>query len=101
MIIRQSKKDDLQNMMTLFHQAQVYFQSQGIDQWQDGYPNEEQILDDISLKQSYVLVHNNQIVGTMFFSIDNDPTYNYIDGQWLTSDTQYAVIHRIVVDEKM
>lgn len=101
MIIRQSKKEDLQNMMTLFHQAQAYFQSQGIDQWQDGYPNEEQILDDIALNQSYVLIHDHQIVGTMFFSTDNDPTYDYIEGEWITSNTQYAVIHRIVVDEKM
>lgn len=101
MIIRQSKKEDLQNMMTLFHQAQAYFKSQSIDQWQDGYPNEEQILDDISLNQSYVLVHDDHIVGTMFFSTENDPTYDDIDGKWLTSHSQYAVIHRIVVDENM
>ena len=101
MIVRQAQKEDLKDMMVLFHQAQAYFKAQGIDQWQDGYPNEEQILQDISSHQSYVLVHEHDIVGTMFFSTQNEPTYDVIEGQWISEHTPYAVIHRIVVDENV
>ena len=48
MEIRKSHLDDVQRIMTLIHQAQNYFKQQNIDQWQDGYPNEETIEKDIS-----------------------------------------------------
>lgn len=98
MKIRKSKNDDLKNIMKLVNQAQAYFKSQGIDQWQDGYPNEEAILQDISLQQSYVL-EDQEIAGTMFFTFEPDPNYLHIDGKWLSEHQSYGVIHRIVVDE--
>lgn len=99
MNIRKSEKNDLLGIMELIHQAQRYFKSQNIDQWQDGYPNEEAILNDIQKRSSYVLVDEDQIVGTMYYAIEPDKNYAIIDGQWLTNDQPYAVIHRIVVDE--
>lgn len=37
----------------------------------------------------------------MYFAIEDDPCYAVIQGQWLTSQQRYAIIHRIVVDETM
>lgn len=97
MNIRKSKKSDINEIMRLIHQAQKYFKNNGIDQWQDNYPQDIHILEDILQEKSYVL-DNDHIVGTMYFAIENEPTYNSIDGQWL-QDNSYGVIHRIVVDE--
>ncbi|WP_028042572.1 GNAT family N-acetyltransferase [Candidatus Stoquefichus massiliensis] len=98
MNIRKSMEPDILKIMSLIHQAQKYFKQSHIDQWQDGYPNSETILDDIHKKYSYVLI-DEDIVGTMYFAIEADPCYSVIQGNWLTCQQPYAVIHRIVVDE--
>jgi ribosomal protein S18 acetylase RimI-like enzyme len=100
MNIRYSKQEDIQAIMNLVHQAQKYFKDNGINQWQDGYPHSQQISNDIERQHSFVLVEQD-IIGTMYFAIENDKTYNIIDGQWLTHNQPYAVIHRIVVDENI
>lgn len=98
MNIRKSNNYDVNNIMKLIHQAQKYFKENGIDQWQDGYPKDENILMDIQKGCSYVL-EDDSVLGTMYFAIEDDPNYGVIDGQWLTEHQAYAVIHRIVVDE--
>ncbi len=99
MIIRKSNQNDLKSIMDLIKQAQLYFKNQDIDQWQDGYPNEDVILQDISTQQSYV-IEDDYILGTMFFTFDNDPNYDSIKGEWLTQNQNYGVIHRIVVNNE-
>lgn len=86
------------DVMVIINQAKNYFKNNGINQWQDGYPNAESIQEDIKENKSYILIDDDKILGTMFFAIQDDPTYAYIEGQWLTQDN-YAVIHRIAVDE--
>lgn len=98
MKIRKSNNQDVTSIMKLIHQAQNYFKDQGIDQWQDGYPNDDNILVDIHKGNSYVL-EDDHIVGTMYFAIEDDPCYEVIDGKWFTQNQPYAIIHRIVVDE--
>ena len=39
MCIKKSSVNDVQAIMKLVHQAQAYFRNNGIDQWQDGYPD--------------------------------------------------------------
>lgn len=91
----------IDNVIDIINQAKAYFKEQGINQWQDGYPNVQSIEDDIKNNNSYVLIDNDKVVGTMFFNIGHDKTYDYIeDGHWLTNE-DYAVIHRIVVDNQM
>lgn len=99
MDIRKSHLEDIPDIMKLVHQAQNYFKESGIDQWQDGYPQDINIQNDIDKQCSYVLF-DKDIIGTMYFAIEDDITYHVIKGDWLTHEQPYAVIHRIVVDEK-
>lgn len=99
MRIRKSTENDVHDMMKLISQAQHYFKENNIDQWQNGYPNEDVILQDIKLQSSYVL-EDEKIIGTMFFSFDNDPNYSSIEGHWLW-DGGYGVIHRIVIEKDL
>ena len=98
MSIKKSSVNDVQAIMKLVHQAQLYFKNNGIDQWQDGYPKDENIYSDIDKGHSYVLIQNN-IMATMYIDFEDDQCNKDIDGQWLTNNQTYAVIHRIVVDE--
>ncbi|RII35847.1 GNAT family N-acetyltransferase [Clostridium chromiireducens] len=98
MKFRQSVKKDVDRIMEIIEQAQNYFKEQGIDQWQNGYPNPEVILNDIDNGHSYVLVKDNKIIATAAVSFDGEITYNTIyNGKWL-SNNEFTVVHRVAVD---
>ncbi|HEY8422547.1 MAG TPA: GNAT family N-acetyltransferase [Thermoclostridium sp.] len=96
MEFRRAVSADLNEILEIIRQAQDYFKNKGIDQWQNNYPNEEVINNDIESKKGYVLVDGDIIVGTVSVSFDGEKTYDYIEGEWL-SNGDYAVVHRIAV----
>lgn len=98
MEFRRTVLDDVDNVMEIIKQAQAYFKEQGIDQWQNNYPNVEVISEDIANGHSYVLVKDNNIIATVAVSFDGEKTYESIyEGEWITNG-EFAVIHRIAVD---
>lgn len=94
-----STRADIPKIMEIVSDAQSYLASLGIDQWQNGYPNEERISSDIDLGGSFLIYDNDSnLLGTSFFSTDRDSTYDFIEGEWLTpNDNIYGVIHRVAV----
>ena len=102
MIFLRAKKEDLFQTMQIIAEAQAYLESQDIDQWQNGYPNEKAILTDIQNNESYLVKSDDSIpVATAMFSTRNEPTYKNIEGQWLTKENAiYGVIHRMAVSGK-
>ncbi|MBK1813589.1 GNAT family N-acetyltransferase [Clostridium sp. YIM B02505] len=100
MEFRRTVEADISSIMNIIKQAQTYFKENGIDQWQNGYPNEEVIKNDIENEHSHVLLKDNNVVGTAAISFDGEKTYDNIhEGQWLSNDA-FAVIHRIAVDNE-
>jgi RimJ/RimL family protein N-acetyltransferase len=98
MKFRKSVKSDIKHIINLIEQGKIYFQENNIPQWQNNYPNIEIISNDIMKENSYILVKNKKIIGTVTISFDEEKTYNYIDnGNWLSSG-KYAVIHRIAIN---
>lgn len=97
MILRKTKITDVPRVMDIINQAKTYFKNSGIDQWQDGYPCNVSIETDIANDEAYVLEDNGQILGTCMVTIQGEPTYRKIDGQWKTSK-DYVCVHRIAVD---
>ena len=47
MILRKTKTTDIPRVMEIINQAKQYFKENDIDQWQDGYPNNMTIQEDI------------------------------------------------------
>lgn len=100
MELRKSRKDDLKYIIEIINEAKEFLKESKIDQWQQGYPNEEVILRDIENQHSYVLEDNNKIIGTVALSFDKEKTYDLIyDGKWI-SNNEYAVIHRIATSRR-
>ncbi|MFT4661036.1 MAG: ribosomal protein S18 acetylase RimI-like enzyme [Patiriisocius sp.] len=101
MEIRLSEPRDIQHIMNIIHFAQRHLKSFNIDQWQDGYPDEAQILDDIKKDESFVVLDkDNKMLATFMLTTNGEPTYNTIEGEWITDNkTQFGVIHRIAVAE--
>ena len=98
MEFRKTIKTDIDSVMNIIRQAQEYFKIQGINQWQDNYPNPDVINSDIAKGESYVLLKDDNIVATAAISFDGEKTYESIyEGKWITNN-KFAVIHRIAVD---
>lgn len=92
---------DLSVIMKIIGDAQQYLASLEIDQWQDGYPTEEQIELDIVNNDSFIIKNDEGIIiGTTVFTFNEETTYREIDGKWITDNNKpYGVIHRLAVDD--
>lgn len=71
---------------------------EGSTQWQDGYPNETSIKNDINNAFGYVLTENESILCYAAIIFDIEPAYEEIEGQWLTNG-DYVVVHRVAVSK--
>lgn len=99
MKFRPTTYEDLNQVMTIINQAIQYFKEHNIDQWQDGYPNEDTIIQDIKNNEAYVLEDNGNVIATCMITIKGEPTYKEIKGDWL-SDSDYICVHRIALNNK-
>ena len=98
MKFRKTHIDDIDDIMKIIDQAQRYFKENGIDQWQNNYPNKDVIINDLNNDESYVLADEEKVIATAAISFNGENTYDTIyDGKWI-SNNKYAVIHRIAVD---
>ena len=98
-IIRLASKDDIATMMAIFAYARSFMASYGNpNQWgPNQWPHQDVIENDIENKKSYVIVEEDQIVGTFYLEIGEnaEPCYIHISGEGWKNDGPYAVIHRI------
>lgn len=102
MILKSTTLNDVPRILSIINDAQNYLKKLGIDQWQDGYPDEEQFLLDIKNEDSYVVSNDDgEIIGTVVFTTKVESTYDEIGGDWITKvDAKYGVIHRLAVSDK-
>ena len=103
MQIKLSTLNDVPSIMEIIEDAKELLASLKIDQWQNGYPNAEQVKNDIKKGESFVVVNDeNQIMATSMFTLRKEPTYKeIIDGNWLISEDElYGVIHRMAIKKE-
>ena len=103
MKLKKSTIKDIPIIMTIIDDAKTYLAFQNIDQWQNGYPNAEQVENDIKKGESYVVVNDkNQVIATSMFTLRKEPTYKkVIDGNWIIpEDEVYGVIHRMAIKKE-
>ena len=98
MKLRKATLADGPAVVALYREAQAFLAAQGIDQWQDGYPNEETFQEDVAREESWVLEDEGQVVTTACLGLGREPTYDTIyQGAWGTEAPEYAFLHRIAV----
>jgi GNAT superfamily N-acetyltransferase len=102
MIIRPSEYSDTDALCALFDEARGTIAALGIDQWQNGYPNDSVIREDIDRARSFVVCINGEICGTFALIVDGEPTYDKIfDGEWTDPSRDcYFALHRVAVSVK-
>lgn len=94
-IVRPTVAEDLERVMEIYSFARERMAANGNpNQWINGYPAVADIMGDISSGVSYVVEISGIIAGVFTYIIGNDPTYDFIEGEWL-NDRPYGTIHRI------
>ena len=68
----------------------------GSNQWQDGYPNPEQIQTDINNNAAYVLCDEDTVIAYVALYINDEPEYDNIEGEWL-SNNDFVCFHRLAI----
>ena len=93
--IRLASIEDLDPILNIYKQAREFMKQTGnATQWGDHYPSTTQITQDIQCQNLYILINQNTICGVFAFILGEDPTYQVIEGKWLSSNP-YGTIHRV------
>jgi GNAT superfamily N-acetyltransferase len=93
-MIKSTDITDLPQILEVLEEVKQYMFSQGIDQWDESYPNKDIISNDIKKKQAYIYTENEQILAYMVLNEEYDIEYD--DLNWNTP-TPFVVIHRLFV----
>jgi len=95
---RLAQPSDFDEILEVIADARAFLTANGINQWQNGQPGRETFTGDINNGNCHVFMDGSKIVGDISVFLENDPFYEVVyDGKWLTSDTPYAVFHRVAV----
>ncbi|AEJ23875.1 GNAT family N-acetyltransferase [Weissella koreensis] len=96
--LRKATLADLDQIDYLIKDAKKLLAADGIPQWQGDYPQKTDILADLEQGMTYLLIVDQQILGTATLMTIPEPNYqNIYHGGWRTSDQHYATIHRIAI----
>ena len=88
--------NEIDKIMNIYDVGRNFMRDTGnLNQWINGYPQRELVIEDIRLNKLYGVYENCELIAVFMMSLDSDPTYEEIyDGSWLNNE-KYAVIHRI------
>ena len=95
--IRLATQEDLPRIMELIECGRQKMRAVGnVEQWTDGNPRQETIVQDIENGNSYLVEDGGIPVATFAFMEGPEPTYERIyQGEWIDPLGEYYVIHRI------
>jgi RimJ/RimL family protein N-acetyltransferase len=97
MKIQRAAPAQLPQILKIYEAARAYMREQGNpEQWKDGYPGEALITSDIERGNLYLCCEGEELLGVFYYAEEDDPTYRFIEGNWLNADP-YGVVHRIAV----
>jgi GNAT superfamily N-acetyltransferase len=96
---RKAVLTDVPQIWEIIQQAILRRKKDGSQQWQDGYPNESVIEEDIKKRVGYVLTDGNAIAGYTAIMINDEPAYADLEGEWLTNE-DFVVVHRLAVSDE-
>ncbi len=100
MNLRKATPSEIPAIWEILQQAIARRKADGSEQWQDGYPNEQSIRNDLASGSAYVLVDHEQIIAYAAIIFGVEPAYNDIQGKWLT-DGDYVVVHRVATSNEV
>ena len=94
MILRKAAFLEAPVIWEILQQAIYQRKKDGSKQWQNGYPNEQTVHNDITNGNAYVLIDDEVIIAYTAIIFGVEAAYSDLQGRWLSNDN-YAVVHRV------
>ena len=94
-MINLAVSSDLEEIKNLTESCAFAMEEKGIFQWNEHYPSRDRLLQDIMLKELYVLRESGQILGIVALSPKMDE--EYVPVKWLTKNKNNLYVHRLGV----
>ena len=98
MIIRRAEKIDLEKIMAMYKSCVSGMIKNGIEQWDESYPNSKIITSDLEAGTYYVAEIERTIIGGI--NLDQNQDKNYLDINWQDRSNSFLVVHRLAVQEE-
>ena len=98
MTIRKANKRDLEGIMKMYGSCVKGMIENGIDQWDDTYPNLEIINEDLTNGTYYVSEMDGTIIGGI--NIDQNQDDTYLTLKWKDISNAFLVVHRLGVKKE-
>jgi RimJ/RimL family protein N-acetyltransferase len=95
-ILQKATRPQLPQIWEILQQAIAQRKADGSTQWQNGYPNEKTIEEDMAAGRGYVFLNNNGVIAYIVIISGVEIPYNTIVGNWLTEDS-YVTLHRLAI----
>ncbi len=92
--LRPAQNNEIDVAMNIINMAKKHLKEQGIDQWQNGYPDHTVIQNDIRQGKGFFVIDGDEINGYLCIDFDGEPAYETLNGEWVTDD-KYVVVHRM------
>lgn len=92
--------DDIDDIMKIIGQAKRRMKKMGLDQWQDGYPDEETVRNDKRKHQAVFVMNWFGPAAYAAIVFGKDPYYEHIDGKWISDGEPYVTVHRLAVADE-
>ena len=95
-ILQPANRKEAEKAMALIDEAKEFLKSQGIDQWQTGYPDMETIIGDLEHGRGYFIEEGSNAAAYLCIDFAGEASYETLQGSW-KSDLPYAVVHRMAI----
>ena len=99
---RKATLKDIEQVMEAVEYSRELLRLQGNGQWQDGYPNQDDFINDINNGRLFVLFEENNpdnVIAVCALTYREEDYHHLYEGKWLT-DLPYMVMHRVAIKEK-
>ncbi|MGB3223466.1 MAG: GNAT family N-acetyltransferase [Desulforhopalus sp.] len=94
MTIRLARMEDLEVSFAIVKDATKHMDKQGIPQWDDIYPEEATLLQDIEKQEMYVIEQDSRAVGIIVLNDEQSPEYASIPWKYAG---RVLVVHRLTI----
>ena len=92
-MIQHAKISEIPDILAITNACRHYMDSQGIFQWTDDYPSENQFKLDLKREELYTIKQGDKLVGCIVISALIDDEYKTV--KWLTPNEKNMYIHRL------
>lgn len=91
-----AEPNDLSTVAKLYRSAIQHMEQQGIPQWDELYPDEAILKEDIAAKELYLLKEGTNLLGCSVINAEQDPRYKGLP--FRLQSQHIGVIHRLCVN---